>query len=270
MTTPRSSFRNSVVRYAVPVFAVGVALLVRQTLVGLVGELPHYVTFYPAVMLTAIFCGVGPGLLATGIGAVAAAYWIIPPPDSFLPMSLNDAIGLGLFSGMGVFMTLVAELYRRSRQRAAAYQKELAVRAEQARAAVETERQRQLLAVTLASIGDGVIVTDAQGRVTFLNAEAERLTGWSSSEASGQPLAEVFNIVNQHTRHPVENPVDKVPRLGTTVGLANHTVLIARDGREIPIDDSGAPVRSPDGPCDEGRPRALLGRRHGRLLVQAH
>jgi PAS domain S-box-containing protein len=224
-----------------------VALLVRQTLVGFFGELPHYVTFYPAVMLTAIFCGVGPGLLATGLAAMAAAYWIIPPPYSFLPMSLNDAIGLGLFSGMGVFLTVVAELYHRSRRRAAAYEKELAVREEQARAAVETERQRQLLAVTLESIGDGVIVTDARGRVTFLNAEAERLTGWSSSEASGRPLIEVFKIINEHTRQAVENPAEKVLRLGTTVGLANHTVLVARDGREIPIDDSGAPVRSPDG-----------------------
>ncbi len=247
MTTPRSSFNRLVARYAFAVLAVGVALMVRQSLVRLVGELPHYVTFYPAVMLTAILVGVGPGLLATGLAAVAAAYWILPHHDSFLPMNLNDVIGLGLFCGMGVLMCVVAELYHRSRQRAAVYEKELAVREEQARTAVETERQRQLLAVTLESIGDGVIVTDAQGRVTFLNTEAERLTGWSSSEASGRPLIEVFKIVNAYTRQAVENPADKVLRLGATVGLANHTVLIARDGREIPIDDSGAPVRSPDG-----------------------
>jgi PAS domain S-box-containing protein len=209
--------------------------------------LPHYVTFYPAVMLTAILAGIGPGLLATGLAVVAAAYWILPPHDAFLPMSPNDAVGLGIFSCMGVFMTVVAELYHRSRHRAAVYEKELAVREEQARAAVETERQRQLLAVTLASIGDGVIVTDAHGRVTFLNAEAEQLTGWASVEASGRPLVEIFPIVNEHTGQEVENPADKVLRLGATVGLANHTILIAKDGRRIPIDDSGAPVRSPDG-----------------------
>ena len=118
---------------------------------------------------------------------------------------------------------------------------------ELARAAEETQRQRDLLAVTLASIGDGVIVTDAQGRVTFLNGEAERLTGWASCEAEGHSLPDVFHIINEQTRQPVESPVEKVLRLGTVVGLANHTILIAKDGREIPIDDSGAPIRQSDG-----------------------
>lgn len=107
--------------------------------------------------------------------------------------------------------------------------------------------EKELLATTLASIGDAVIVTDADGRVTFLNAEAERLTGWHVAEAAGRPLPEVFRIVNEATRAPVESPAEKVFRLGHAVGLANHTVLIARDGREIPIDDSGAPIRHVDG-----------------------
>jgi PAS domain S-box-containing protein len=144
-------------------------------------------------------------------------------------------------------MCLVAELYYRARQRAAAYGTQLAVQEEQARAAVEIARQKELLAVTLASIGDGVIVSDAQGRVTFLNHEAERLTGWSGNAAQGQPLAAVFHIINEHTRKPAECPVEKVLRLGTVVGLANHTLLVAKDGREIPIDDSGAPIRQADG-----------------------
>jgi two-component system CheB/CheR fusion protein len=108
-------------------------------------------------------------------------------------------------------------------------------------------REKELLATTLASIGDGVIVTGPNGRVTFLNAEAERLTGWKTSEATGRTLPEIFHIVNEETRQVVENPVEKVLRLGTVVGLANHTVLIAKDGREIPIDDSGAPIRGSDG-----------------------
>jgi PAS domain S-box-containing protein len=109
-------------------------------------------------------------------------------------------------------------------------------------------REKELLGTTLASIGDGVITTDAHGRVMFMNGEAERLTGWKNHEAAGQPLPEVFRIVNEQTRQTVENPVEKVLRLGTVVGLANHTVLLAKDGREIPIDDSGAPIRSPKGP----------------------
>ena len=111
----------------------------------------------------------------------------------------------------------------------------------------ETRRQKELLAVTLASIGDAVIATDIQGRVTFLNGEAERLTGWKSAQAVAQPLERIFKIVNEQTRQPVESPVEKALRLGITVGLANHSLLIAKDGRENPIDDSAAPIRQADG-----------------------
>jgi len=107
--------------------------------------------------------------------------------------------------------------------------------------------EKQLLATTLASIGDAVIVADPQGRITFLNAEAERLTGWKSAEAAGQPLPNVFRIINEETRQPSENPVEKVLRLGTVVGLANHTILIAKDGTETPIDDSASPIREHSG-----------------------
>ncbi|QDV75710.1 PAS domain S-box protein [Botrimarina mediterranea] len=104
-----------------------------------------------------------------------------------------------------------------------------------------------LFQVTLASIGDAVIATDAMGRITFLNAVAETLTGWRNEDAKGRSLTEVFRIINEHTRAPVENPADKVLRHGRTVGLANHTILIAKDGREIPIDDSAAPIRGANG-----------------------
>ena len=97
-------------------------------------------------------------------------------------------------------------------------------------------------AVTLASIGDAVIATDDQARVTFLNPLAEALTGWPQVEATGRPLAEVFQIINEETRLPVEDPAAKVLRLGIVVGLANHAVLLARDGREVPIDECRAPI----------------------------
>jgi PAS domain S-box-containing protein len=103
------------------------------------------------------------------------------------------------------------------------------------------------LQTTLASIGDAVITTDAAGRVTFMNTVAQGLTGWSQADAAGQDLARVFNIVNEDTRAEVESPVVKVIREGMIVGLANHTLLIARDGTEHPIDDSGAPIRDPGG-----------------------
>ncbi|HMI85460.1 MAG TPA: GAF domain-containing protein, partial [Polyangiaceae bacterium] len=114
-----------------------------------------------------------------------------------------------------------------------------------ARAAAE--RLQGSLETTLRSIGDAVIATDASGRVALMNPIAESLTGWSESESRGKPLTEVFPIFNEQTRKEVESPVDKVLREGRVVGLANHTVLLSRDGtREIPIEDSGAPIRGPD------------------------
>ena len=111
----------------------------------------------------------------------------------------------------------------------------------------QVHREKELAQVTLQSIGDAVITTDDQERVVYLNPVAENLTGWSNDEATGQPLQQVFNIVNEYTRVLAENPVDKVLREGIIVGLANHTVLIARNGREYPIEDSAAPIRDRDG-----------------------
>jgi PAS domain S-box-containing protein len=108
-------------------------------------------------------------------------------------------------------------------------------------------RQRQILEVTLASVGDAVIVTDAQGCITFLNSVAESLTGWSNDEAKNRPLATVFRILNEHTREPAQDPVARALQTGAMTGLANHTVLVARTGREIPLDDRAAPIRLPDG-----------------------
>src|SRR5208282_5657721 len=114
--------------------------------------------------------------------------------------------------------------------------------------AQEAVGEKEVLATTLESIGDGVIVTDAEGRVKFLNKEAETLCGHKTSEAAGQPLTNVFRIIYETTRRTAENPVEKVLRLGTITGLANHTLLLAKDGREIPIDDSAAPIRRSEGP----------------------
>ena len=111
----------------------------------------------------------------------------------------------------------------------------------------ETELQRDSLDTTLHSIGDAVMVCDQAGRITMLNPEAESLTGWTKRDAVGRPLPEVLHIVHEHTRQPVENPVDKVRRLNSIVALENHTVLIRKDRTEIPIDDSGAPIRNQDG-----------------------
>ncbi|HTC31878.1 MAG TPA: CHASE3 domain-containing protein [Bryobacteraceae bacterium] len=110
-----------------------------------------------------------------------------------------------------------------------------------------TTASRDLLHTTLTSIGDAVIATDDAGKVTFLNRVAEQLTGWPQAEAEGQPLHKILAIVNEETRKSVDNPADRALREGVIVGLANHTVLIARDGTERPIDDSAAPIRNAQG-----------------------
>ncbi len=111
-------------------------------------------------------------------------------------------------------------------------------RAEHQRRQVEEE-----IRATFYSIGDGVISTDAAGRVTRMNPVAEKLTGWSEAEALGKPSERVFHIVNEETRAEADNPIQRVLREGTVVNLANHTLLIGRDGTERPIADSGAPIR---------------------------
>ncbi len=105
----------------------------------------------------------------------------------------------------------------------------------------------QRWATTLSSIGDSVIATNVSGEVTFMNKVAEHLTGWTLAEASGKPLKDVFHIINEKTRKEVESPLIKVLKFGVVVGLANHTILVRRDGTENPIDDSGAPIKDEDG-----------------------
>lgn len=113
--------------------------------------------------------------------------------------------------------------------------------------AARVYEQRELLQATLISIGDAVIATDAQGQITFMNLVAQSLTGWKQEDAHGLPLEKVFCIVNELSRQAVESPAVRSIREGKIVGLANHTILVSRDGKEWPIDDSAAPIRTADG-----------------------
>ncbi len=108
-------------------------------------------------------------------------------------------------------------------------------------------REKELAEVTLYSIGDAVITTDAGARVEYLNPAAEEMTGWRTAEARGRPLTEIFRIFDSYTREPATNPVEECLREGRVVGLANNTLLVRRDGIELMIDDSAAPVRNRDG-----------------------
>lgn len=119
--------------------------------------------------------------------------------------------------------------------------------AEITRRSEEVRNSQEWFKTTLESIGDAVIACETDGAVTFMNAVAEKLTGWPLDDAKGHPLEEVFRIVHESTRETAENPVEKVRRLGHVIGLANHTVLLARNGPEFVIDDSAAPIRNSTG-----------------------
>lgn len=106
----------------------------------------------------------------------------------------------------------------------------------------EPGESEERLRVTLNSIGDAVISTDTQGMVVLMNPVAEALTGWRQADARGQHLDQIFRILNEDTRKPVESPANRVLREGAVVGLSNHTLLLAKDGTERPITDSGAPI----------------------------
>ena len=112
---------------------------------------------------------------------------------------------------------------------------------------IKVKESEEWLYTTLKSIGDAVIATDSKGNVIFLNSVAESLTGWKQSEAIKKPVQEIFKIINVESREEVESPIDRVIHEGVIVGLANNTVLISKDGREIPIDDSGAPIKDNEG-----------------------
>jgi len=172
-----------------------------------------------------------------GIGEIRGAeqdllHQRINARDVYLRRTRSNALVLGGAS-LAIFGVLILSMNRTMGARAAAE-----------RASRESE---QRLRVTLESIGDAVIATDVRGRVAYMNPVAEALTGWRRADAQDLPLDQVFRIVNEFSRDVVESPVSKVMRDGGIVGLANHTVLIARDGSERPIDDSGAPIRDADG-----------------------
>ena len=212
-------------------FAAGIAALTLQAqfiLSPWLGERPAYILFILPIIFGAYVGGLGPGLLATAVCAGGIYHFQLAKANNLLFFEGSiDLWNWVLLMACGILVSVLIELLHRLRK--------------------QTEAAHSLQAVTLTSIGDAVITTDGQGRITFLNAEAERLTEWSHAEARMRPLAEVFHIVNETTRQPVDDPATKVLRTGIVVGLANHTLLLGRQGRETIIANSGAPIQESGG-----------------------
>jgi PAS domain S-box-containing protein len=199
-------------------------------LVPALGEGVPFILYFPTVVLCAWFGGLWAGLLSAALGGFVAFYFFIPPYHSLTTHDPTAPAQLIVFLVASTLISLLADRLHRAMRRA---------QEGEARAREERERIR----VTLTSVGDAVIATDDRGRVTLMNGVAQSLTGWRDADAIGRPLADVFTILNEESRRPVENPIARVLRDGQITGLANHTVLASRDGREIPIDDSAAPIK---------------------------
>ena len=210
-------------RYSLAIFVVALATLFTW-LLGF--QQRPFALYFAAVMIATLYGGRTVGFLAIGLSALLSSYFFLSPGHSF-SIGLEGVIQLALFFFVSI---LISSLTSRVRG-----------------AETSARLSEAALNTTLSSIGDAVIATDTRGRVVFMNLVAQKLTGWTFEDASEKELAEIFHIINEHSRQAVESPVVKVLREGAIVGLANHTLLIARDGREIPIDDSGAPVRDEDG-----------------------
>jgi PAS domain S-box-containing protein len=212
--------------YVVALVATAIAIAIRSAFDPWLGEGLPLVTLFGAVAVAVWFGGFGPALASALSGWLACTYLFVEPRYHFYSTSpwVLGSVAFALSSG--VIIAFGDALYRGRRR---------------ARAGVE------FLRTTLSSIGDGVITTDADTKVTFMNPVAEDLTGWTRADAAERPLADVFRIINEVTREPEEAPASEVLRTGKTVGLANHTVLIDRQGGERIIDDSAAPIRSADG-----------------------
>src|SRR4029453_13089196 len=218
---PVSHVSGAWARYGAVVPLVALATLITWALPPIAQRTP-FMFYFPVAAIVTVFGGAGPGVLAIAASLLIVNLAMWPAPAGS-PHLINQAA----FLTTSAVIVFLADRAMRSRRRERAL--------------------REWSEVSLRSIGDALIVTDVEGRVLTMNSLAEKLTGWGESEADQQPIAKVFEIVNEQTRAPVENPIDRVCREGRIVGLANHTVLLARDGREFPIDDSGAPIWSEDG-----------------------
>ena len=212
-------------------------------------RIPLSQTDVPAVMGALGRTGFVEGLDYRGVPSVAVVLripdspWFMVAKDDtkevFAEWHHRAVLILALFAALTVVLGAVGLIARHRKQKA--FYQELYRTEARLRAIVERH------STTLKAVGDGVVAIDVQGRVELLNPVAEMLTGWSQEEAYGRPLEEVFRIINEETREMVENPAHKVLREGRVVNLANHTLLIAKNGVEWPIADSAAPIRDIQG-----------------------
>jgi PAS domain S-box-containing protein len=223
VTTPNRRPRSAAVNYGLSFLGLIAAVLLRYALDQWMGNTLPLVTLFGAIGGAMWIGGYGPASVVAVLGYVACEYLFIEPRYTLALDHPRDLIGLTAYLFSSVIIIAFGEVARRTQWRA--------------------REQREVLRVTLRSIGHGVITTDINGCVTYMNAVAESLTGWKLETAAGKSLDTVFRVINEETREAVESLATGVLREGVAVGPISHTLLIQNGGQEVPIDDSAAPIR---------------------------
>ncbi|MEO8358518.1 MAG: PAS domain S-box protein [Vicinamibacteria bacterium] len=219
--------------YLLAIVSISLAVTGRLILVPVIGAQFPFATLFIAVMASASYGGLGPGLFATALGALGAVRFMLPADGRGVGGGVEFWVGLSLYFVVSVGMAVLGAELLRARGRAEL----LAERASQ---------DRDQLRITLASIGEGVIVTDVRGRIVSMNVAAETLTGWKADEAPGRLFEAVFKTVDQDTRAPLPSRVMEVLHSKAASPLQD-AILQARDGRDRWIDNTAAPMRDGDG-----------------------
>ena len=213
-------------KYLLSFILVGAATCLQYFLWPIIGSAP-FILYYPAIILAALY---GDGISAIIFSSLITQYLFVEPRYSFLFTWPNDYIRQILFILSALMIRQITVALSKAKTRTLE-EKNVA------------EEAKLWLSTTLSSIGDAVITTDNQERITFMNSIAEDLTEWSTADAMGQPVSKVFQIINQQTRIPSENPVSQALAKGHIVGLTDITLLIGRHGKESVVEDSAAPIR---------------------------
>lgn len=212
---------------ALSLVALLAAIGLRWLLDPVLHDVLPLVTLYGAVTIAVLLGGAWQATAIALLAYLACDYLFIQPRGELHLGEADSVVGFLAYCFTCSLIIALGVTMRRARARAL--------------------EQHEALRVTLHSIGDAVITTDLVGHITYLNEVAEQLTGWSAAEARAQPLDRVFRIVDEATRAPASSPAERALREGAIVGLANHTILVRRDGTEVAIDDSAAPIRDEQG-----------------------
>ena len=232
-TKARLKDSSEIVRYGVAVIGVALATIIRLLLDPALGDRLPFTTYFITTILIAIYVGFGPGLFSAALGALVGSYLFMSPRYSLL---VSGSLGILQLSAYGVLTAVLSVLIK--------IIQDAGRKADQNALALSESRER--LATILASIGDAVIATDLDGRVTFMNGIAQALTGWSQDEASGRPIQELFKLVNEES-HELDCPVERVLREDNPDGSTRPALLISRGGKEVPVEDNSSAIKNDSG-----------------------